>query len=172
MILTGSAIKSAVRQGRITIDPFDPADIRPNSYNYHLGDTLLAHGKAGQHSRRIKLKPEGYVLKPGQVYLGATYEKMGSDYFASLVLGNTAIGSLGVFLDITADLGHIGCCSHWTLEITVVQPVRIYPRMSIGQISFWKTDHTSTHRYQGRYHGDSKPVANRDGALIEREQHS
>ena len=67
----------------------------------------------------------------------------------TLLLGRSSIGRLGIFLNVTADLGHIGSCSHWTLEITVVQPVRIYPGTKIGQVSFWVTDHYSPHRYGG-----------------------
>jgi len=41
MILTGPAIKTAVKNGRVVLEPFDAANLNPNSYNYHLGDTLL-----------------------------------------------------------------------------------------------------------------------------------
>lgn len=165
MILTGTEIGAAVRHGRIWIDPFDEACLNPNSYNYHLGDTLLVSRARPRSIRRVRLGPEGYVLIPGIVYLGSTYESIGSDHFATLLLGRSSIGRLGVFLNITADLGHIGSRSHWTLEIVVVQAVRLYPRMKIGQVSFWLTDDHTPHRYDGRYHHDSKPVPNRDLAL-------
>ena len=165
MILTGPAIKTAVQNGRIVLEPFDSTNLNPNSYNYHLGDTLLAVGSNAKRVRKIKLRSEGYVLNPGHIYLGTTNERIGSDHFVTLLLGRSSIGRLGIFLNVTADLGHIGSRSHWTLELTVVQRVRIYPRMKIGQVSFWMTDHRTTHRYKGRYHHDSKPVANRDRNL-------
>ena len=37
MILTGAKIKEAVEAGKITIDPFDPENINPNSYDFRLG---------------------------------------------------------------------------------------------------------------------------------------
>src|SRR5208282_4842071 len=149
MILTGPAIKSAVKRGDVALEPFDETDLNPNSYNYHLAYSVLVLGHGGKLSRKVSLPAGGYVLKPGKVYLGATLERIGSDRYVTLLLGRSSIGRLGIFLNVTADLGHIGSCSHWTLELTVVQPVRIYPKMKIGQVSFWLTDECSSHRYAG-----------------------
>ena len=165
MILTGPAIKSAVKSGDVALDPFYEKDINPNSYNYHLAESLLVLGSGCKTLGKVLLTAEGYVLKPGMVYLGATLERIGSDRYVTLLLGRSSIGRLGIFLNVTADLGHIGSCSHWTLELTVVQPVRIYPKMKIGQVSFWLTDGSSSLRYNGRYHRDSHPVANRDRTI-------
>lgn len=166
MILTGPAIKAAVEDGRIVLEPFNPVNLNPNSYNYHLGDSLLILKSDRPSSRGVKLDSDGYVLKPGLIYLGNTLETIGSNFFVTLLLGRSSVGRLGIFLNVTADLGHIGSCSRWTLELTVVQPVRIYPHMKIGQVSFWITDHRTTQRYKGRYHKDAQPVPNRDWKLI------
>ena len=167
MILTGPAIKSAAKGGDVFLEPFDESNLNPNSYNYHLADSLLVLGLGGKPSRKISLPAEGFILKPGKVYLGATLERIGSDRYVTLLLGRSSVGRLGIFLNVTADLGHIGSCSHWTLELTVVQPVRIYPRMKIGQVSFWLTDDSSSYRYVGRYHRDSQPVGNRDRTITQ-----
>lgn len=163
MILTGAAIHSAVRSGEITVAPFDPRNLNPNSYNYHLGESLLVRGRKGWHRSRID--DAGLVLKPGHIYLAATLERIGSDRFVTLLLGRSSLGRLGLFLNITADLGHIGSCSHWTLELTVVQPLRIYPRMTAGQVSFWRTDELAATHYCGRYHRDHSPAPNRDARV-------
>jgi dCTP deaminase len=165
MILTGPAIQTAVRTGDVLVEPFDEANLNPNSYNYHLADSLLVLGLGGKPIRKVSLSSRGYVLKPSKVYLGATLERIGSDRYVTLLLGRSSIGRLGIFLNVTADLGHLGSCSHWTLELTVVQPVRVYPGMKIGQVSFWLTDENSLHRYTGRYHRDSRPVGNRDRTI-------
>lgn len=165
MILTGQAIKAAVKRGRIVLEPFDAANLNPNSYNYHLGDMLLVPDLGGKRAIKVGLPADGYVLNPGQIYLGTTQETIGSDHFVTLLLGRSSVGRLGIFLNVTADLGHIGSCSRWTLELTVVQPVRIYPQMKIGQVSFWMTDHRDARLYEGRYHNDAKPVLNRDRKL-------
>lgn len=165
MILTGPAIQSAVKNGDVFVEPFDKANLNPNSYNYHLADSLLVLGFGGKPIRKISLPSRGYVLKPGKVYLGATFEQIGSERYVTLLLGRSSIGRLGIFLNVTADLGHLGSCSHWTLELTAVQPVRIYPGMKIGQVSFWATDNKSSCRYRGLYHRDSQPVSNRDRTI-------
>lgn len=40
VILTGLFIEEEVVAGHIVIDPFDPAAVNPNSYNYRLGPLL------------------------------------------------------------------------------------------------------------------------------------
>lgn len=163
MILTGPAIKSAVRRGQVVLDPFDESSLNPNSYNFHLSETILT-GR-GQRWHKMTLPNSGYLLTPHKVYLGTTLEHIGSSHFVMLLLGRSSLGRLGLFLNITADLGHLGSSSRWTLELTVVQPLRIYPCMPIGQVSFWLTDHGSPQHYRGRYHNDTEPVPNRDTKL-------
>jgi dCTP deaminase len=168
MILTGPAIRSAVGRGDVQIAPFDKANLNPNSYNYHLSTSLLVLSSGGKPIQKIILPSRGYILKPGNVYLGATAERIGSQRYVTLLLGRSSIGRLGIFVNVTADLGHLGSCSHWTLELSVVEAVRVYPNMKIGQVSFWLTDGASLHRYEGRYHRDITPVGNRDHTITRR----
>ena len=167
MILTGPEILLAREQGTLIIEPFTDEQLNPNSYNFRLGPMLLQN--PGDQScegscAEILLPASGYLLSPGRLYLGASYEMIGSGRFAMLLVGRSSLGRLGLFLNITADLGHAGSVSRWTLELTVVQPLRIYPYMRIGQISFWaQRGHMS--QYGGRYHNDSAPAPNKDESL-------
>jgi len=163
MILTGHAIRTAVRSQRITIEPFDSRQLNPNSYNYRLGSRLLDCGPNG--NRAIDLPKSGFVLRPGRVYLGTTLEVIGSRDFVTLLLGRSSMGRLGLFLNITADLGHRGAESNWTLEITPVHPLRVYAGMLIGQVSFWSTKVRGSSPYLGRYQGHLRPTPNRDRRL-------
>ena len=165
MILTGPKIRHAVKCGEITIEPFDPNNVNPNSYNYRLGKKLITLNPKGEKRQQIDLTAAGFVLKPGRIYLATTLERIGSNKYVTVLLGRSSIGRLGLFLNITADLGHCGSCSHWTLELTAVQPVRVYPGMKIGQVSFWLTEPNTHHAYAGRYHRDSEPTPNRDRRL-------
>ena len=54
------------------------------------------------------------------------------------LIGRSSVGRLGLFLQITADLGHLGKAHCWTLELKVVQSLIVYPHMKIGQVSFWQ----------------------------------
>ncbi len=52
---------------------------------------------------------------------------------------------------MTAGFGDIGFNGTYTLEITVVHPVHIYPDMLIGQVYFEKPDGNIDFLYNGRY---------------------
>ena len=140
MILTGPEIKRMVEAGDVTIDPFNVDQINPNSYNYKLGPKLLIPQYSEEEVfgfKEITLPEEGYVLEPHTVYLGHTYEVLGSKEFAMSLIGRSSLGRLGLFLQVSANLGHTGSCHQWTLELVAAQPFKIYPFMRIGQISFW-----------------------------------
>lgn len=140
MILTGSEISKMRSAGLITIEPYLPNQVNPNSYNYRLGPKL---GVPKVESDNISFDlidiPEGgYQLQPHTMYLGHTYEVLGSDRFAMRLIGRSSLGRYGLFLQVSADLGHTGSSHQWTLEIVAAKPIILYPLMRIGQISFWE----------------------------------
>lgn len=157
MVLTGSEIKKQVEAKRIHISPFTEKQLNPNSYNfklnpeiYEITDDTIDPKKETQH-KRIMLTDSGYILQPGRLYLGCTIEEIGSDYYVTNLLGRSCVGSMGLFLQITADLGHQGTKHCWTLEFKVVQPLIIYPEMIIGQVTFWRVDGDTHSLYDGKY---------------------
>jgi dCTP deaminase len=162
VILSGAEIEVARERGDLVIEPFSAAQLNPNSYNYRLGPKLIClEGRSRAKSPTIEIDNSGYLLEPGCLYLGHTFEQIGSRKYVTTLLGRSSMGRLGLFLNICADLGHTGALSQWTLELTVVQPLRIYPGMQVGQVAFWLA-RGSVHQYQGRYQGDLGPVENRD----------
>lgn len=167
MLLTGYAIAAERKRCALTIEPFTPASLNPNSYNFHLHSVLLEFSGQGSRPKRRVLTSRGLVLLPGRVYLGATAELIGSGDYVVTLLGKSSIGRLGIFLNITADLGHLGCHSRWTLEITVVQPVRVYPGICIGQVAFWRPAMPARRRYRGRYLHHVEPKPNLDRHILE-----
>ena len=76
-------------------------------------------------------------------------------HFVPSLIGKSSLGRLGLFLQITADLGNLGAIHKWTLELKAVQPVKIYPLMRIGQVTFWDTQGDKNMRYDGKYAGFS-----------------
>lgn len=163
MILTGDEIERCIANGSIAIKPYSSKSINPNSYNYHLGPTLLEADKSvidpkkEQKFSKITIPKQGYTLQPGKLYLASTVESIGSDEFMISLIGRSSVGRLGLFVQITADMSNIGSNHHWTLEIMVVQPLIVYPGMTIGQISFWTTDGDSDELYVGKYHAHTEP---------------
>jgi dCTP deaminase len=166
MILTGERIEREVRRGRIEIDPFDRRQLNPNSYNYRLGSLLRVPMHGLQDADKpvpfldIRVPKEGLVLQPAQLYLGHTVERIGSGHFVTSLIGRSSLGRLGVYLQVSADLAQLGNVHAWTLELMVVQPIRVYPGMRIGQVSFWKPSGRRT-EYEGRYRGTDLPTRSR-----------
>jgi len=164
MILTGPEIEYSLKWGEITIEPFNKEQINPNSYNFCLLPTILQvtlNENNESTYETIELKEEGYVLMPHILYLAATREIIGTNNYAMTLLGKSSLGRLGLFLNATADLGHFGSVSQWTLELSVVQPLRIYPHMEIGQIAFW-TQQGHYKGYQGKYLKDLGPKPSKE----------
>ena len=158
MILTGDEIEKEIHKGHITFTPISKRMINPNSCNFHLGNTIKQFkGISGtkQVFEEIKLHPTGFILEKGQMYLANTKEIIGSNKYAMSLIGRSSIGRLGLFIQTSADLGHTKSCHKWTLELVASKRIRIYPGMSIGQVSFWCNEgapgeHTGKHaQYSG-----------------------
>lgn len=138
MILTGQRIEQEIRSRRIVIDPFSPEAVNPNSYNYRLGPLLKVYDQAADAFQTVEMPEDGIVLQPGRMYLGHTAEVIGSTDYAMSLIGRSSIGRLGLFLQVSADLGHTTSCHRWTLEMVATRAIRVYPGMVIGQVSFWR----------------------------------
>jgi len=142
MILSGLEIQKQVQNGKISVDDFDAVRLGPNSYNLRLHDELLVYEddvldmKKKSGMKTIKIPPEGFVLQPGVLYLGRTFERTQTDSFVPMLEGRSSVGRLGIFIHVTAGFGDIGFDGYWTLEIQCVQPVRIYPMVDIAQIYY------------------------------------
>ena len=141
MILTGKEIQRAVADETISISPFSEKQLNPNSYNYRLSEHIAIPEYDSKLEtlayKTIRIPEQGILLEPGQTYLSHTFEKLGSSKYAMSLIGRSSIGRLGLFVQVSANLGHTKSCHHWTLEIVACKKIILYPRMIIGQISFW-----------------------------------
>jgi dCTP deaminase len=166
MILTGPQIIDSVASGRIRISPFELGQVNPNSYNVRLGSTLRTYDTEvidayrPSPMRSIAMDGDGYVLRPDELYLGHTVEEAGSDYYVPLLFGRSSVGRLGLFVEITAPIGDIGFHGQWTLMLSPVRPLRVYPGMKIGQIMFFES-FGEIELYSGKYQRASGPQESR-----------
>ena len=164
MILTGAQIRRARAKGEITIEPFRLAHLGPNSYDFRLGNRCRTYKRrtldasAPNPSFLLVVPATGMLLSPHKLYLFNTEEVMGSEKYVPIIRGRSSVGRLGLFIDITADLIDLGSINQWTLQLHCVQPVRIYPGMLIGQVTFWRTFGRRTF-YNGKYQKLQSPVA-------------
>jgi len=156
MILSGKKIDEEVKNGKITIKPYNYQDINPNSYNYTLGNYVkvyknkLLDSKKKQDVEIIEIPDDGLVIYPDKVYLGYTEEIIGSNYYVPVITGRSSTGRLGLFVQITSDLVDIGYKGRLTLQLHSTQPVKIYKGMKIGQIMFWRV-FGDVELYKGKY---------------------
>ena len=148
MILSGEEIRSQLGK-KIVIEPFDETRLNPNSYNLTLHEELLTYEEVvldmrqSNRVRRLTIPAEGLVLNPTQLYLGRTVERTETYDLVPMIEGRSSVGRLGLFVHVTAGFGDVGFRGFWTLEMFAVQPVRIYPGVSICQIFY--------HQLQGPY---------------------
>ncbi|MCX7929379.1 MAG: dCTP deaminase [Chlorobi bacterium] len=144
MILSDTEILRHIEQGTIVIEPFRRECLGTNSYDVHLGKVLAVYLDpildARQHNRveYIEIPDEGYVLQPHRFYLGVTEEYTETHLHVPFLEGKSSVGRLGIDIHATAGKGDVGFCNHWTLEISVKQPVRIYAGMPIGQLIYFE----------------------------------
>ena len=145
MILTDKRILEEIDSGNIVIDPFDRKYLGSNSYDVHLADSLAIYKDdildAKKHNEITIFRMhdhEGFLLLPGRLYLAVTQEYTETHTFVPFLEGKSSIGRLGIDIHSTAGKGDVGYCNTWTLEISVKQPVRIYPGMPIGQLIYFE----------------------------------
>ncbi len=164
-MLTGEQIREGVARQTIEIEPFDEKQLGPCYYRYRLSDTFAIvrpEWSLSEPPKEIayhRLEAQGQVLEPGKVYLFNTWERIGSATYTMSLNGLASTARLGLFVHIAADLGHTGAAHKWTLELTAVQPVRVYPAMLIGQVAFFRPSGKIV-KYQGLYSNHSKPMPN------------
>jgi len=144
MILTDQGILDGIKNKEIVISPFRSECLGSNSYDVHLGATLAEYVDpvldARKHNRikTFEIPEEGYVLLPHRFYLGVTEEYTETWKQVPFLEGKSSIGRLGIDIHATAGKGDVGFCNHWTLEISVKQPVRVYKGMPVGQLIYFE----------------------------------
>ena len=174
MILSGSAIETSIKLGTIEIDPYDPAQLNPASYDLTLGDRVLTYEDeaVGPYSvrdepkvREHKVDPEfGFWLRRGVGYLMHTRERVHTDCYVPVIDGKSSIGRLFVQVHMTAGYGDPGFDGQYTLEVvSVCRDVRLYAGMRIAQMRFHVMTGGERRLYAGNYTGEAArgPVASR-----------
>lgn len=146
MILSDARILEEIEKGSIKITPYDRACLGSNSYDVHLGSNLATYREhiidARKHNEieHFEIPEEGFVLYPHIFYLGVTLEYTETHAHVPFLEGKSSTGRLGIDIHATAGKGDVGFCGHWTLEISVKQPVKVYKGMPVGQLIYFPVD--------------------------------
>jgi dCTP deaminase len=142
MILTDKTIFDELAAGNIVIEPLIEANIGTNSVDLTLSNTLLMYTDHVLDVRKknayapIIIPEEGMILQPNILYLASTVEYTETLRHVPLLHGKSSLARLGLYIHVCAGFGDVGFRGHWTLELAVIQPVKIYPGMKIAQICY------------------------------------
>lgn len=134
-----------------SIQEYDGSNLRPAPIH-----TAAMDSRKPASTRRYKIDPErGWVLNPGIGYLMHTLEQVGTDFYVPVLDGKSSIGRLFVKIHETAGFGDPGFYGHYTLEVTSVFPIRVYPGMRFCQIRFQTIEgEVTSYQDTGNYKGD------------------
>ena len=166
-MITGEEIERQIRLGNIEIDPFDKTCINPNSYNLKLYPELITYSNdvLDMHKdnpvKKFTINDNGFILMPNPLYLGRTVERCKSDKFIPMINGRSSGGRLGLSIHVCAGFGDIGFNGTWTLEITVVEPLKIYPYEEAAQVCYFTPYGNSEKLYRGRYYNQEEATPSR-----------
>lgn len=164
MILTGNEIKRNIGTN-IKITPYDEAQVNPNSYNLRLHNEIAVYEneildpKVENKIQTIVIPEEGYVLEPGKLYLARTVEYTETYNYVPILFGRSSMGRLGLGIHVTAGFGDVGFCGYWTLQLTCLQKVKIYPNMKICQIVYFTVQGDAENYDSDKYQNSGKIMA-------------
>lgn len=199
-ILGGKEILKAVERGDIVVDPFDPANVNPVSLDLRLGARVSVYDRVvrarlnGEKEEdgtlfepmyggcldmsrpngvvSFDITPRGWMLRPGVLYLMHTLERVLAKDRVPILDGKSSIGRLGVKIHETAGFGDPGFDGQYTLEVTCVQPVRVYAGTRFCQIRFHDIsgEFANYGDHKSNYKGDLAvgPVPSRSWRMFEK----
>ncbi|MAG16258.1 dCTP deaminase [Candidatus Woesearchaeota archaeon] len=176
MILSDKSIKEEIEKGNIVIEPYNVECVQPSSIDVHLSGKFLVFNKA-QHAvidvkeqqdnlmQSVEVKDDSFILHPGEFVLGSTMENVKMpNHIAGRIEGKSSLGRLGLLIHSTAGYIDPGFKGNLTLELSNVSPlpIKLFPNMKIGQISFMHMSSEVENPYgseklKSKYQGNEGP---------------
>jgi dCTP deaminase len=167
MFLSDLDIERAIKDGEITLNPFDSARLQPASYDIRLGNQFVVNDESSTHlidpARKIYAQTreiivgdgKEFVLHPGISVLGTSKEFFGSDHYLIQIGGKSSLARIGLMIHNTAGIINPGHFLHITLELTNQNnvPIVLRPGMDIAQLTFSKLTSPPKQNYKkiGRF---------------------
>lgn len=183
-VLSDGTITRLVEEGRIRIDPWDPALVQPASVDLRLGDTFRVFNNHRVTSIDLREMPanlteevkveedDSFVIHPGEFCLGRTLEWVElPDDIVARIEGKSSLGRLGLIVHATAGFCDPGWKGTLTLELNNLTrvPIKLYPGLLIAQLSFMTLDAPALRPYGSEalgshYQGQREATESRYGA--------
>jgi dCTP deaminase len=160
--LSDGTIRRLVEEGRLKVDPWDPALVQPASIDLRLGDSFRVF-----HNHRVTAidlrdvptnlteevkvrEDEPFVIHPGEFCLGRTLEWVElPDDVVARVEGKSSLGRLGLIVHATAGFVDPGWKGTLTLELNNLTrvPIKLWPGLAIAQLSVMALDRPAERPY-------------------------
>jgi dCTP deaminase len=183
-VLSDGTITRLVEEGRIRIDPWDPALVQPASVDLRLGDTFRVFNNhrvtsidlremPGNLTEEVRVEEDqSFVIHPGEFCLGRTLEWVElPDDIVARIEGKSSLGRLGLIVHATAGFCDPGWKGTLTLELNNLTrvPIKLYPGLLIAQLSFMTLDAPALRPYGSEelgshYQGQREATESRYGA--------
>jgi dCTP deaminase len=180
LVLSDRTISRLLAEGRIEIDPYDPALLQPSSVDVRVARYFRVFRnnlypyidvKTAQEdlTELVEINDAPFILHPGEFVLGSTLERVRlPDDIVGRLDGKSSLGRLGLLIHSTAGFIDPGWDGHVTLELSNVAnlPITIYREMKIGQLSFVQMTEPADAPYGSgaigsKYQGQKGPTPSR-----------
>lgn len=177
MFLSDIDILKEVKEGEITLDPFDESRLQPASYDILLGNKFVVNDEYQTQfidpSKKIYAKTkevvvddqEKFILHPGVSVLAISKEFFGSNKYLVQVGGKSSLARVGLMIHNTAGLINPGHFLHITFELCNLNnvPIVLRPGMEIAQLTFSKMTGVPSSIYKNLERGRDNWEANFNG---------
>ena len=181
MVLSDRTISRLLDEGRIEIEPYDPALLQPSSVDVRVDRFFRVFHNARYPFIDVREPQEDltelvevdeerpFILHPGEFVLGSTLERIRlPDDLVARLEGKSSLGRLGLLIHSTAGFIDPGWDGHVTLELSNVAnlPITLYVGMKIGQLSFVQLTEPAENPYGAallgsKYQGQAGPTPSR-----------
>jgi dCTP deaminase len=140
------------------------AAVAKEGYLYPNDATIDVKCEEDMRVHVFRIGEEGTVLRPNILYLMHTLETVHTLDYVPVIDGKNSLGRLGLMVHATAGFGDPGFAGQFTLEVSVLHPLRVYAGMKFCQLRFHMMagppmNYQKTGHYIGKY--SVGPVASR-----------
>src|SRR3989338_447721 len=164
MILTRDVLLEKIRKKEIRIEPFDSKAIGPASIDLTLDSNIRVFKTDKPHliiresedyrevTKGFNIAKKGYLLKPGELVLGITKEKITlPENICGWLNSRSRFARLGLMSHITAPFVCPGISNKQILEIYNAgnHPIRLIPNIKICQLVLQECKGFA--KYQGKF---------------------
>ena len=180
-VLSDGTIRKLIDEGRVKIDPWDPARIQPASVDLRLGNSFRVFNNHKVTAIDLREPPENlteevvvaedeaFVIQPGEFCLARTLEWVEiPDDIVARIEGKSSLGRLGLIVHATAGFCDPGWKGTLTLELNNLTriPIKLWPGLLIAQLSFMTLDAAAERPYGSdglgsHYQGQREATASR-----------